>query len=119
MKKVSKVIIGILWIMTTVISFCVGMTYHWASTTEVDFSKDFNELIVEEDDMADYTVFIEIPEKYSALKQIPEPIRKTISLYMQANDLKLSEGIHHFDRIDGTLDEYLNKQFKFETIKNY
>lgn len=36
---------------------------------------------------------------------------------MQANDLKLSEGTHHFDRIDGTLDEYLNEQFKFEPIK--
>ena len=117
MKKVSKVIIGILWIVTIVLSFYVGMTYQWASTTEMDFSKDFNDIVVEENDMADYTVFIEIPEKYDALKQIPEPIRKTISLYMQANDLKLSEGTHHFDRIDGTLDEYLNEQFKFEPIK--
>ena len=117
MKKVSKVIIGILWIVTIVLSFYVGMTYHWASTTELDFSKDFNDIVVEKNDMADYTVFIEIPEKYGALKQIPEPIRKTISLYMQANDLKLSEGTHHFDRIDGTLDEYLNEQFKFEPIK--
>ena len=78
MKKVSKVIIGILWIVTIVLSFYVGMTYHWASTTEMDFSKDFNDIVVEENDMADYTVFIEIPEKYGALKQIPEPIRKTI-----------------------------------------
>ena len=117
MKKVSKVIIGILWIVTIVLSFYVGMTYHWASTTEMDFSKDFNDIVVEENDMADYTVFIQIPEKYGELKQIPEPIRKTISLYMQANDLKLSEGTHHFDRIDGTLYEYLNEQFKFEAIK--
>lgn len=61
--------------------------------------------------MADYTVFIEIPEKYGALKQMPEPI------YMQANGLKLSDGTQCYDRIDGTLDEYLNKHFKFEAIK--
>ena len=90
MKKVSKVIIGILWIVTIVLSFYVGMTYHWASTTEMDFSKDFNDIIVEENDVADYTVFIEIPEKYGALKQIPEPIRKTISLYtFSCNELTL------------------------------
>ena len=90
MKKVSKVIIGILWIVTIVLSFYVGMTYHWASTTELDFYKDFNDIIVEENDVADYTVFIEIPEKYGALKQIPEPIRKTISLYIKYSTLSLS-----------------------------
>lgn len=36
---------------------------------------------------------------------------------MQANDLKLTEGTHSFDRIDGSLDEYLNEQFEFEPIK--
>jgi len=40
MKKVSKAIVGILWIVTIVLSFYVGMTYQWASTTEMDFSKD-------------------------------------------------------------------------------
>ncbi len=80
-------------------------------------SKDFNEIAVEENDVSDYTVFIEIPEKYRALEQIDESVRKTISLYMQANHLKLAEGIHRFNRIDGTLDEYLNEQFKFEPIE--
>ena len=117
MKRISKVLVLIIWIMTIVLSFYIGMTYQWASTAKIDFAKDFNEIVVEEKDVADYSIFTEIPEKYGALKQIPEPIRKTISLYMQANDLKLSEGTHHFDRIDGTLDEYLNEQIKFEPIK--
>ncbi len=117
MKRISKAIVLVAWILSIVLSFCVGMTYQWASTKEMEFSKDFNEIVVEENDMADYTVFTEIPEKYGALKQIPEPIRKTISLYMQANNLKLTNGVHSFNRSDGTLDEYLNEQFKFESIK--
>ena len=80
-------------------------------------TKDYNEIIVEENEVADYTIFIEIPEKYGALKQIDEPTRKTISLYMQANNLKLSVGTHRFNRVDGTLEEYLNEEFKFEVIK--
>ena len=52
-----------------------------------------------------------------AIEQIEEPIRKTISLYMKANNLKLSEGIHRFNRNDGTLEEYLEEEFRFETIK--
>lgn len=50
-------------------------------------------------------------------KAIKEMKRKTISLYMQANNLKLSVGTHRFNRVDGTLEEYLNEEFKFETIK--
>lgn len=42
--------------MTIVLSFYVGMTYHWVSTTEMDFSKDFNDIVVEENDMTDCTV---------------------------------------------------------------
>ena len=48
------------------------MLYHWASTTELEMSKDYNEIIVEENEVADYAIFIEIPEKYGALKQIDE-----------------------------------------------
>lgn len=117
MEKALKIIVPIIWIISIVIAFYIGMMYQWASTTEVDFAKDFNEIVVEENEIADYTVFIEIPEKYGALKQIPEDIRKTISLYMQANNLKLQEGTHSFDRSDGTLDEYINEQFMFEPIK--
>jgi len=116
-KNIIRIIIAFVWLVTVILSFYVGMAYHWASTTEIEMSKDYNEIIVEENEIADYTVFIDIPEKYGALKQIKEPIRKTISLYMQANNLKLSVGTHRFNRVDGTLEEYLNEEFKFEAIK--
>ena len=38
---------------------------------------------------------------------------------MQANNLKLAEGIHKFTRINGSLDEYINEEFKFEEIKYF
>ncbi len=116
-KNIIRISIAVVWLITVVLSFYGGMAYHWASTTEIEMSKDYNEIVVEENEIADYTVFIDIPEKYRALKQIEEPIRKTISLYMQANNLKLSVGTHRFNRLDGTLEEYLNEEFKFEVIK--
>lgn len=116
-KNIIRISIAVIWLVTVVLSFYVGMAYHWASTTEIEMSKDYNEIVVEENEIADYTVFINIPGKYGVLKQIEEPIRKTISLYMQANNLKLSAGTHRFNRLDGTLEEYLNEEFKFEVIK--
>ena len=117
MKKLGMFLTIVLWIATLVISFFIGMTYHWASTTEIKMTKDYSQILVEENDIADYSVFIDIPEKYGALEQIEEPIRKTISLYMQANNLKLSVAIHEFTRINGSFDEYINEEFKFDEIK--
>ncbi len=117
-NKFGVISIIILWIVTLIISFFAGMTYHWASTTEIKTTKDYSQIVVKEDDIADYSVFIDIPEQYKALEQIEKPIRKTISLYMQSNNLKLSEGTHEFTRINGNLDEYINKEFRFEEIAN-
>ena len=116
-KKLGVFLTILIWIGSLVISFFVGMAYHWASTTEIKTTKDYSQIVVEEDDVADYKMFIQIPQEYSALKQIEEPIRKTISLYMQANNLKLSKGTHKFTRINGSLDEYINEEFRFEEIK--
>ncbi len=116
-KKLGVFLTILIWIGSLVISFFIGMAYHWASTTEIKTTKDYSQIVVEEDDVADYKMFIEIPQEYSALEQIEEPIRKTISLYMQANNLKLSKGTHKFTRINGSLDEYINEEFHFEDIK--
>lgn len=32
---------------------------------------------------------------------------------MQANNLKLSPGKHRFNRVDATLEKYLNEEFMF------
>ena len=115
-KKLGIFLTIAIWIATLVISFFVGMLFQWASTTEIKTAKDYSKIVVEENDIADYNIFIDIPEKYSALEQIEEPIRKTISLCMQANNLKLSAGTHNFTRFDGSLDEYINEEFQFEEI---
>ena len=116
-KKLGVFLTIAIWIATLVISFYIGMLFQWASTTEIKTTKDYSQIFVEENDVADYKIFIDIPEKYGALEQIEEPIRKTISLYMQANNLKLSAGEHEFTRINGNLDEYINVEFQFEEIK--
>ena len=116
-KKLGVFLTIVIWITTLVISFFVGMLFQWASTTEIKTDKDYSQIVVEKNDIADYSIFIDVPEKYSELVQIEEPIRKTISLYMQANNFKLSEGTHEFTRIDGSLDEYINQEFQFEKIE--
>ena len=115
-KKLGVFLTIFIWIATLVISFYIGMLYEWASITEIKTTKDYSQIVVEENDIADYSIFVDIPDKYRALEQIEEPIRKTISLYMQANNLKLSTGTHEFTGFDGKLDEYLNEEFQFEEI---
>ena len=115
-KKLGVFLTIAIWIATLVISFYIGVLFQWASTTEIKTTKDYSQIFVEENDVADYKIFIDIPEKYGALEQIDEPIRKTISLYMQSNNLKLSAGEQKFTRFDGSLDEYINEEFKFEEI---
>ena len=39
-------------------------------------------------------------------------------MIVQAHDLKLSRGTHKFTRINGSLDEYINEEFRFEEITN-
>ncbi len=116
-KKAGGFSVAIVWIVTVVIAFYVGMMYQWASSTEIKTDKEYSQITVEENDIADYRVFIEIPDKYSALEQIDGSARQMISLYMQANNLKLSEGTHRFTRSDGSLDEYISSEFRFEEIE--
>ena len=74
-KTVVRIIVLILWILSIFLSFYVGRCYQWASTTELEMSKDYNEITVGENEIMDYSVFIDIPEKYKALEQIEEPRR--------------------------------------------
>ena len=77
-------------------------------------SEDYSRINIEKNDISDYRIFLDIPEKHSALEHIEEPIRNMISLYMKSNNLKLSEGIHEFSRINGSFEEYINSEFNFE-----
>ena len=116
-KECGVFLIIIIWLVTIGLSFYIGMVYQWASTTEIETSKDFGEITVGENEIVDYTLFLEIPSKYSSLEKVDESFRKTISLYMQANNLKLKEGTHRFSIKNGELDDYLNEEFAFEPIE--
>lgn len=108
MLKRIFIVIGMIIII--LISYYAGML----STMEITVAKDYAEIIVSENEIIDKEIFLEPKGKYEVLKQIDEPIRKTIALYMEANNLKLCSGKHRFNRVNGTLDEYLNDEFKFE-----
>ncbi len=110
MLKRIFIVIGMIIII--LISYYAGML----STMEITVAKDYAEIIISENEIVGKEFFLEPKGKYEVLKQIEEPIRKTIALYMEANNLKLCSGKHRFNRVSGTLDEYLNKEFKFEKI---
>lgn len=115
-NTVIRIVSIIGWIASVILAFYAGMLFHWTTTAELDLSKNYSEITVAENEIVDYSAFVSISEKYGALGQIDESIRKTIALYMQANDLKLAEGTHRFDRVNGTLEKYLTEEFKFEPI---
>ena len=69
-KKLGVFLTILIWIGTLIITFFVGMAYHWASTTEIKTSKDYSRIVVEENDVADYKIFLEVPKEYSTLEQI-------------------------------------------------
>ena len=54
LKKLGVFLTIIIWIATLVISFYIGMLYEWASTTEIKTMKDYSQIVVEENDIADY-----------------------------------------------------------------
>ena len=116
-KRIGVFLTAMIWIATLILSFYLGVFFQWAATTDLVTNKDYSQIVVKENTVADYQVFVDIPEEYMALKEIKEPLRRTISLYMQVNDLKLAEGVHEFKINNGSLDEYINQEFKFVPIK--
>ena len=51
LKKLGAISIVVLWIFTLIISFFIGKTYHWASTTEIKTTKDYGQIVVDENDI--------------------------------------------------------------------
>ncbi len=43
-KNIIRISIAVVWLVTVVLSFYVGMAYHWASTTEIEIC-DFMNLV--------------------------------------------------------------------------
>ena len=76
------------------------------------------DFVVSPGQIVDYRAFINPQESEStrALRQIPSDIRLKIAEYMKDNNLKLTEGHHYFNRVDGTYERYINEDFSFEEL---
>ena len=117
-KFVKYSIVLILAILSILIVCVVGVILHWAENTEVKIvHKTYVDFIVAPGQIVDYQSFIIITDENEQLNEIDPEIRQQISDYMKENNLKLQEGHHYFNRIDGTYAEYIQDNFKFEKIK--
>lgn len=112
-----KLLIIIIALVVLAIVLFIGIIFNWANNTEIEMvGKTHVDFVVSPGQIVDYMDFLTLNEKTKQLEQIDEDIRYKISDYMKQNNLKLKEGHHYFNRIDGTYDEYINKDFKFERI---
>ena len=110
----------IIFTATVVLAIVVfmGIIFRWANNTEIEMvGKTHIDFVVLPGEIVDYMDFLTLNEKTKQLEQIDEDIRYKISDYMKKNNLKLKEGHHYFNRVDGTYDEYINENFKFERIR--
>lgn len=119
--RINNVFVKILiaFMLSAVITVMVlfGIVYIWASNTEVEMiGKTCVDFVVLPGQVVDYQSFIMPNGETEQLEEIDENTRRKIADYMRSNNLKLKEGHHYFNRIDGTYDEYINQDFKFEKI---
>ena len=113
----TKLLLIIIALVVLAIVVFIGIIFYWANNTEIEMvGKTHVDFVVSPGQIVDYMGFLTLNEETKQLEQIDEDIRHKISDYMKKNNLKLKEGHHYFNRVDGTYDEYVNKDFKFEKI---
>lgn len=117
------ILIGVI-ILVLFICVYVGMLIHWVNNTEIEMEgKTCITVQVAEEEVIDYSTFLDPRDKMYELGGIEESIRFQIADYMKANNLKLKEGTHTILRegiVNGepekfTYNDYM-KMFKFEKI---
>ena len=117
MCKSKSLIIFTATVVLAIVVF-MGIIFRWANNTEIEMvGKTHIDFVVSPGEIVDYMDFLTLNEKTKQLEQIDEDIRYKISDYMKKNNLKLKEGHHYFNRVDGAYDEYINENFKFERIR--
>ena len=88
---------------------------HWANSTKLKMiGKNYYDFIVKYGQIVNANDFVSPSGDNSALSQIDSDIRMKIAEYMLQNELILREGHHYFNRVNGTLEEYINNDFKFQ-----
>lgn len=112
LKNCMLIVIGIIIVYVLVI-------FYQMSTTIVRDTKDYSQIYVEENDVFDYKMMLNPPEKYSALNQIDTPMRQKVAKYMKENNYKLQSGKQIFIRINPTLKELIDDCFIFENTRGH
>ena len=116
-KIVLRVITAVLIILGISAVAFAGYVWYWMGTTELVVAKDYADLVVEQNQTVDYKDFINPSGTTDTLKQIEPDVRLKIAEYMKENNPKLKDGKHHFNRVNGTYDKYINDEFKFEKME--
>lgn len=120
MKKFWKVLAVLFASAVLIFAVLARMTIHWMCTTEVKMvGKTHFDFVVSKGQIVDYRSFLDpaADEETEPLEQIDGKARREIAAFMKSHNLKLKEGHHYFNRVDGTAEEYLNNNFKFERMK--
>ena len=94
----------------------VVISFYQLGNMQIRQTKDYAEMIVDENDILDFEAFLSPPEKYPQLLQIDLNMRKRVAEYMQKNNYKLKSGKQKFVRNNPNFDELVNNGFLFERL---
>ena len=117
--KVKRIVLSTVCLVIAIIVVAAGVILYQFSHTKVRMTKDFAEMIVDDEDMIDHVAMIVPPAKYDQLMQIDYGMRKQVADYMAENHLKLKSGKQTFVRINPSFDELVDNGeygFQFEPI---
>lgn len=118
-NSILRIMLIVIAAIILAIALFIGIFFHWANNVELKMvHKTHFDFVVSPGQIVDYRAFINPQESEStrALRQIPSDIRLRIAEYMKDNNLKLTEGHHYFNRVDGTYEGYINEDFSFEEL---
>ena len=114
-KRILIIVLLLFIIIVGIFSYYANVFFQWADNTEVKMvGKTHVDFFVSSGQLIDYKDFMFLSEETKQLGQISQDVRQQISDYMKENNLKLKEGHHYFNRINGTYEEYISDNFKFE-----
>lgn len=115
MKRRFKYFLYVFTVCVILFIIFIIMLYNMFSKIQVRQTKDYNSIIIEDDELADYRIFIYCDGKYNVFRQIGIEKRTEIANFMFFNNLRIKSGTYEFIRINPSLDELLNN-FEFEEI---
>ena len=96
MKKRLKVMGEFLLCLSVVLSsITINYVLNGKLITSLTGSR-LGKVVVDEDEIADYSVFLYCGDKYGVLKNISSHIRQDMADYMKTNNLKIEEGEYTF-----------------------